>query len=81
MFNTATLDDAMTVDESGLVTESSINVMVQLDGGKRKRKKKVYTKPKKVKHVHKKRSLTLLEYYNVEASGKIKKLKNECTKC
>jgi len=81
VFNTATLDDAMTVDESGLVTESSINVMVQLDGGKRKRKKKVYTKPKKVKHVHKKRTLALLEYYNVEASGKIKKLKNECTKC
>ena len=81
VFNTAILDDAMTVDQSGLVTESSINVMVQLDGGKRKRKKKVYTKPKKVKHVHKKRSLALLEYYNVEASGKIKKLKNECTKC
>ena len=70
VFNTAILDDAMTVDQSGLVTESSINVMVQLDGGKRKRKKKVYTKPKKVKHVHKKRSLALLEYYNSRLQAK-----------
>ena len=71
----------MTLEQSGLETEATINVAVALDGGKRKRKKKVYTKPKKIKHTHKKRSLALLEYYNVEASGKIKKLKNECTKC
>ena len=81
MFNTAALDEQMTVEESGLETESSINVVVALDGGKRKRKKKVYTKPKKIAHKHKKRSLALLEYYNVEASGKIKRLKTECNKC
>lgn len=81
MFNTATLEDSFTVEEAGLETESSIDALVALDGGKRKRKKKVYTKPKKIKHKHRKRSLALLEYYNVEASGKIKKLKNECTKC
>ena len=81
VFNTAVLDDSLTVEEAGLETESSIDALVALDGGKRKRKKKVYTKPKKIAHKHKKRSLALLEYYNVEASGKIKKLKNECTKC
>merc|ERR1712037_224016 len=81
IFNTAALDDELTVEEAGLETEASINVVVALDGGKRKRKKKVYTKPKKIKHKHKKRPLALLEYYNVEASGKIKKLKNECDKC
>ena len=81
MFNTAALDESLTLEQAGLVTESSINIMVALDGGKRKRKKKVYTKPKKIAHKHKKRPLALLEYYNVEASGKIKKLKNECDKC
>lgn len=81
VFNTAALDESLTLEQAGLETESSIDIMVQLDGGKRKRKKKVYTKPKKVQHKHKPRKLALLEYYNVEASGKIKKLKNECDKC
>jgi small subunit ribosomal protein S27Ae len=81
VFNTAALDEALTVEQAGLETESSIDALVALDGGKRKRKKKVYTKPKKIKHKHKKRSLALLEYYNVEASGKIKRLKTECNKC
>merc|ERR1712166_602498 len=81
MFNTAALDESLTVEQAGLETESSIDALVALDGGKRKRKKKVYTKPKKIAHKHKKRSLALLEYYNVEASGKIKRLKTECNKC
>jgi ubiquitin-small subunit ribosomal protein S27Ae len=50
-------------------------------GGKKKRKKKVYTKPKKIKHKHKKRPKALLEYFNVDPSGKISKLKIECEKC
>ena len=81
VFNTAELEESLSLEEAGLETESSIDALVALDGGKRKRKKKVYTKPKKIKHKHRKRSLALLEYYNVEASGKIKKLKNECAKC
>merc|ERR1712051_1061342 len=81
MFNTAALEDGHTLEEAGLETESSVDALVALDGGKRQRKKKVYTKPKKIGHKHKKRSLALLEYYNVEASGKIKRLKTECNKC
>ena len=81
VFNTAELDESMTVEQAGLETESSIDALVALDGGKRKRKKKVYTKPKKIAHKHKPRKLALLEYYNVEASGKIKRLKTECNKC
>merc|ERR1712184_193316 len=38
-------------------------------------------RPKKIKHKHRGRSKALLEYYNVESSGKVKKLKHECTKC
>ena len=56
--------------------------LLDLEGGKRKRKKKDYKgRPKKIKHKHKKRPLALLEYYHVEDSGKVKKLKHECTKC
>ena len=81
VFGTAELEDGLTCEQAGLETESTIDALVALDGGKRKRKKKVYTKPKKIKHKHKKRSLALLDYYNVEASGKIKRLKTECNKC
>lgn len=81
VFNTAVLEEGMTVAEAGLETESNIDALVALDGGKRKRKKKVYTKPKKIKHKHKKRPMALIEYYQVEASSKVTKLKNECTKC
>jgi len=81
VFGTSQLDEALTIEQAGLETESTVDALVALDGGKRKRKKKVYTKPKKIKHKHKKRSLALLDYYNVEASGKIKRLKTECNKC
>lgn len=50
-------------------------------GGKRKRKKKIYTNPKRVAHKHRKRSKAVLEYFSVEASGKVKKLKQECPQC
>merc|ERR1712110_959920 len=81
VFNTVNLEDGHTLEEAGLETESSIDALVALDGGKRKRKKKVYTKPKKIRHKHKKRSLALLDYYNVEGTGKIKRLKCECPRC
>ena len=52
-----------------------------LDGGKKKRKKKIYTKPKKIGHKHKKRAKALLEYFTVDATGKVNKLKSECPIC
>lgn len=64
-----------------MVLEATINAVFKLEGGKKKRKKKVYTKPKKIKHKHKKRSKALLEYFNVDNTGKIQKLKIECEKC
>ena len=52
-----------------------------LDGGKKKRKKKIFTKPKRIKHKHKKRTKALLEYYAIDNNGKVTKLKIECEKC
>ena len=79
---TAQLLDYQTIEESGLKDECNIAAHLDLEGGKRKRKKKDYKgRPKKIKHKHKKRSKAALEYYNVEASGKVKKLKVESPMC
>lgn len=43
-------------------------------------KKKNYTKPKRIKHKHKKRKMPSLSYYNVE-NDKVVKLKLECPEC
>ena len=71
----------MTLEALGLEEESTINMVLSLCGGKKKRKKKVYTKPKKIGHKHKKRPKAILEYFNVDNTGKIVKLKIECEKC
>ena len=81
VFNTAVLAEEDTLTEAGVIAEANIEAFASLDGGKRKRKKKVYTKPKKIKHKHKKRVKPVLEYFSVEASGKVQRLKVECEKC
>lgn len=81
VFGTAQLGDELHLVEAGLVDECIINALVDAEGGKRKRKKKVHTTPKKIKHTHKKRAKALLEYFSVEANGKVKKLKSECPNC
>jgi ribosomal protein S27AE len=48
----------------------------KLIGGGKKRKKKNYTKPKKIKHLKKKIKLRILNYYSVR-EGKIQKIRKE----
>ena len=73
-----TLQNEQFVVDCGIEDEGVCSVHMCLEGGKRKRKKKVHTTPKKVKHVHKKRPKALLEYFSVDdASGKVKRLKQE----
>ena len=50
--------------------------VTNLKGGGKKRKKKNYTKPKKIKHVQKKIKLKTMVYYCVK-NGKIEKLRKE----
>ena len=52
--------------------------MLRLRGGGKKRKKKVYTTPKKIKHKRKKTKLACLKYYKVDGDGKIERLRREC---
>merc|ERR1711964_727717 len=49
-----------------------------LDGGAKKRKKKTYTKPKKIKHKRKKVKLAVLKFYKVDSNDKVQRLRKEC---
>jgi len=52
--------------------------VLRLRGGAKKRKKKVYTTPKKIKHKRMKTKLAVLKYYKVDGDGKIERLRREC---
>merc|ERR1712070_1280849 len=73
-----TLDEETFLADAGIVDEGEVSVHFALDGGKKKRKKKPHTTPKKIPHKHKKRPKALLEYFSVEeGSMKVKRLKQE----
>ena len=71
------LEDEMTFAESGLVNEATITMTLRLCGGKKKKKKRVYTKPKKIPHKHENIRMRVLNYFEVDNNGKIEKLKQE----
>ena len=73
-----TLQNEEFLVDCGILDEGEISVHASLDGGKRKRKKKVHTTPKKIKHKHIKRPKALLEYFSVdEGTLKVKRLLQE----
>ena len=76
-FGLSHLRDEETLGESGLEEESVVAMSLRLAGGKKKRKKKVYTKPKKIKHKHTTKKMYILDYFKVEASGKVTRLRQE----
>lgn len=73
------LNDELTLEESRVEDESTLYVLLDLEGGGKKRKKKNYNTPKKNKHKRKKVKLAVLKYYKVEDTGKIRRLRRECT--
>ena len=64
-----------------MTTDSTVDMQLGLEGGSKKKKKKAHTTPKKKKHVHKKTKLATLKYYKIDPSGKVDKLKLECSGC
>ena len=74
------LEDEELLEE--LPEECTLAMNLELLGGGKKRKKKTYTKPKKIKKKHKKVKLAVLKYYRVDqASGKVTRLRKECPAC
>lgn len=60
------LNDELTLNECRVEEESTLYVLLDLEGGGKKRKKKSYNTPKKNKHKRKKVKLAVLKYYKVE---------------
>lgn len=73
------LDDELTLDECRVEEESTLYVLLDLEGGGKKRKKKNYSTPKKNKHKQKKVKLAVLKYYKVKCFElKQTKVTEEC---
>ena len=71
--------DVATLESLEIPDEATLHVDFRLLGGGKKRKKKVYSTPKKPKHKRKKVKLAVLKYYKISDDGNIDRQRVECT--
>ncbi|TGZ37756.1 hypothetical protein CRM22_011322 [Opisthorchis felineus] len=77
-FRGAPLEDSRALSDYDVEDDCVLDLNCDLLGGAKKRKKKVYTTPKKIKHRKKKVKLATLKFYKVDSNGKITRLRREC---
>eukprot|EP00796_Vickermania_ingenoplastis_P004966 gene4966-3564_t len=77
------LEDAELFGSYGVQSEATIDAVVPVEGGKgKKKKKKIFTKPKKPTHRHKCEKMRALKYFKVtekdDGSYKVERTRREC---
>merc|ERR1740121_1234053 len=71
MYGGRPLADGDCLAACGVAAGATLFLTSTLDGGAKKRKKKTYTKPKKIKHKRKKVKLAVLKFYKVDSNDKV----------
>lgn len=77
------LEDATPFSSYGIQSEATVEAVLPVEGGKgKKKKKKIFTKPKKPTHRHKLEKMRALKYFKVtekdDGSFKVERTRKEC---